>query len=156
MNDYIDIYTGEMKPEDIRKGVIDVLISNQAFREAEFVLWLDSITGYRQIKLKDESEWIVRKSDEVERYVHIHASRRGPYTIRFKGSTLKTELMTLVVSADLFYNLLFSTVIDFPDIFIVKIHRPFFETHILNPVEKSVFSYLEIFSIDMERIGMPV
>ena len=93
MNDYIDIYSGEMKPEDIRKGVIEVLISNQAFREAEFVLWLDSHTGYRQIKLKDESERIVRKSDEVERYVYIHPSRRGPNTIRFKGSTLKTVLM---------------------------------------------------------------
>ena len=89
-NNYIDIYTGEMTPEEIGNQLIGVLKSNQAFHEDDFTRWLGSPDGYRMIRLDDLSEWIVRKSAEAERYIHIHPARTGSSTIRFKGSTLKT------------------------------------------------------------------
>ncbi|MBA4409818.1 MAG: hypothetical protein Q8S54_03745 [Bacteroidota bacterium] len=89
-NNYIDIYTGAMTPEAISEAVIEILKSNQVFREDDFSPWVDSKNGYRQIKLADRSVWVVRKSNEVERYIHLHPAREGPFTIRFKGSTLKT------------------------------------------------------------------
>ena len=89
-NNYNDIYTGNMTPETIGKAVIDFLKSNQVFQVDDFTHWLGSKTGYRQIKLGDLSEWVVRRSNEAERYIHIHPARSGPFSIRFKGSTLKT------------------------------------------------------------------
>lgn len=92
-NNYIDIYTGTMTPEAIGKAVIDILKSNQAFQADDFFRWIDSKTGYRQIQLEDRSEWVVRRSAETERYIHLHPARDGQYTIRFKGSTLKTAYL---------------------------------------------------------------
>jgi hypothetical protein len=89
-NNYIDIYTGTMTPEAISHGVIDLLKSNQLFQLDDFTRWVDSINGYQQIKLEDQSEWVVLKSNEDERYIHIHPARMGPFSMRFKGSTLKT------------------------------------------------------------------
>lgn len=92
-NNYIDIYSGTMTPKAIGNAVIDILKSNQVFQADDLIRWVDSKNGYRQIKLDDRSEWVVRKSNEVERYIHLHPARNGPYTIRFKGSTLKTAYL---------------------------------------------------------------
>lgn len=89
-NNYIDIYTGEMTPESIGNAVIDILKSKQVFRPVEFAQWFDSTNGYQQIQLEDHSEWVVRRSFEPERYIHLHPSRTSLFTTRFKGSTLKT------------------------------------------------------------------
>jgi hypothetical protein len=89
-NNYVDIYTGTMTPNAIGNAVISVLKSNQALQLDDFSLWVARKNGYRQIKLEDQSEWVVRKSSEPERYIHIHPARTGQFTIRFKGSTLKT------------------------------------------------------------------
>lgn len=89
-NNYIDIYTGRMTPETIGNAIIDILKSNQVFQVDDFTCWVASKNGYHQIKLEDRSEWVVRRSTEAERYIHIHPTRTGAFTIRFKGSTLKT------------------------------------------------------------------
>ncbi len=95
-NNYIDIYTGVMMPGDIGKAVISILKSNHALQKDDFTRWVVLRNGYRKIKLEDHSEWVVRKSIDPERYIHIHPARTGPFTIRFKGSSLKTafELKT--------------------------------------------------------------
>ncbi len=92
-NNYIDIYTGEMTPEAIGSSVIAILKSRQVCQLDAFTRWLGSSNGYRQIILEDHSEWIVRRSIESERYIHLHPSRSGPLTTRFKGSTLKTVFL---------------------------------------------------------------
>lgn len=89
-NNYIDIYTGKMTPEAISKAVIGILKTNHVFYIDDFTRWVDSKNGYQEIKLEDQSEWVVRKSNEEERYIHLHPARTGPFSIRFKGSTLKT------------------------------------------------------------------
>lgn len=92
-NNYIDIYMGMLTPEFIVNGVVDILKSNQVFHFEDFCSWIASKNGYQQIKLEDHSEWIIRKGDIAERYIHIHPTRTGPLTARFKGSTLKTIYM---------------------------------------------------------------
>ena len=99
-NNYIDIYTGPMTPESIGNAVIDILKSNRVFKADDFTRWVDIKNGYRQIKLEDQSEWIVRKSNEDERFIHLHPAREGPFTIRFKGSTLKTAYLLKTGSKD--------------------------------------------------------
>ena len=89
-SNYIDVYTGELTPELICNAVIDTLKSNRIFQEENFNRWILETKGYRQLKLNDQSEWIIRKGNEPGRYIHIHPSKTGPFTLRFKGSTLKT------------------------------------------------------------------
>ena len=95
-NNYIDIYTGSITHEAIGNAIIGILKSKQVFLADDFTRWVDSTNGYRQIKLEDGSEWIVRKSKEADRYIHIHPTRTGPFTIRLKGSTLKTAYLLKV------------------------------------------------------------
>lgn len=100
-NNYIDIYTGTMTPEAIGNAVVVILKLKQVFQEEDFSRWVDSKNGYRQIKLEDQSEWVVRKSIEAKRYIHLHPARNGPFTIRFKGSTLKTAYLLKTSFSDL-------------------------------------------------------
>ena len=89
-NNYIDLYTGSLTSNEIGIEVIEILKSLQVFTPDEFAHWVNAHNGYRPINLKDQSEWVVRESNESERYIHLHPSRTGPLFIRFKGSTLKT------------------------------------------------------------------
>ncbi|HET6560013.1 MAG TPA: hypothetical protein VFG54_21985 [Prolixibacteraceae bacterium] len=95
-NNYVDIYYGSMTPAAIADGVIEVLKSKQVLPAVDFTRWVDSNNGYRQVTLPDHSKWIVRRSNEVDRYIHIHPSRSGACTIRFKGSSLKTVYLLKV------------------------------------------------------------
>jgi len=99
-NNNIDIYTGRMTPEDIGLAIIYFLKSNQVVQTDAFTRWLGSSNGYRQITLEDHSEWIVRRSNESERYIHLHPARSGPLTTRFKGSTLKTVYLLKATLSD--------------------------------------------------------
>lgn len=99
-NNYIDIYTGHFTPEKIGKEVIRVLESNRVFQQNEFNHWVDSQSGYRQIELNDKSVWLIRKGLDPDRYIHIHPSRTGRFTVRFKGSTLKTVYLLKINSSN--------------------------------------------------------
>lgn len=100
-NNYIDIYTGTITPAAISNSVISILKSNQALDANASNHWVATKNGYRQITLEDRSEWIVRKSNETERYIHLHPARTGPFTMRFKGSTLKTVYLLKTISPEI-------------------------------------------------------
>jgi len=72
---------------------------NQAFQEDDFIRLVDSKNGYHQISLEDGSEWIVRKCNEPDRYIHLHPAWEGLFSIRFKGSTLKTAYLLKIRSS---------------------------------------------------------
>ena len=94
-NNNMDIYTGMMAPDVICNSVTAIVKSYMVIDEGDFIRWLGSAKGYRQIELEDKSAWIVRKSNETERYIHIHPAHTGPFTVRFKGSTLKTVYLLI-------------------------------------------------------------
>jgi hypothetical protein len=87
-----------LTPENIVNAIINILKSNQVLQLNDFMHWVASKSGYQQIKLEDQSEWVVRKSNNIERYIHIHPTRTGPFTIRFKGSALKTAYLLKINS----------------------------------------------------------
>lgn len=89
-NNYIDLYTGSLTSKEITLEVIEVLKSAGVLDAERFTPWVEANHGYRKITLSDGSEWIVRAGKEIDRYVHLHPSRTGPHSVRFKGSTLKT------------------------------------------------------------------
>lgn len=89
-NNYLDLYTGSLTSTQIALEVIAALKSIHVLDAEKFIPWVEANHGYRKIILSDQSEWIVRAGNESERFVHLHPSRTGPYSVRFKGSTLKT------------------------------------------------------------------
>jgi len=92
-NNYIDIYTGILTPEAIGNAIVEIIKSKQAFEVDDFARWVASGNGYQLIQLEDQSEWVVRKSNEYKRYIHLHPARTGPLMTRYKGSSLKTLYM---------------------------------------------------------------
>lgn len=92
-NNYIDIYSGNLTPEEIVVQVSNLLESINKLSKSGFRKWVNETNGYRQIQLTDGSEWIVRESMEEDQYIHLHPARTGKFSSRFKGSTLKTALM---------------------------------------------------------------
>ena len=95
-NNYIDIYTGKMTPAEIGHAVIAILKSTRVLQSDDFSLWVALSKGYRTILLQDGSEWVVRIANDQERYIHLHPARTGRFTMRFKGSTLKTVCLLKV------------------------------------------------------------
>jgi hypothetical protein len=89
-NNYIDLYTGSLTSIEVAQDVIAILKSMQVLDAEKFSSWVEANHGYRKIIISDQSEWVVRAGNEKERFVHLHPSRTGPHSIRFKGSTLKT------------------------------------------------------------------
>jgi len=88
-NNYIDIYTGNLTPEDIGNEVVRVLQVQRVLQACTFERWVGSANGYRQIELHDRSFGCPQK--RRGRSVHSYSSGTDrPFTIRFKGSTLKT------------------------------------------------------------------
>lgn len=92
-NNYIDIYTGQLSPEQISNEILSELKFKDKLLLPHFKTWIASSRGYRMIRLTDHSEWIIRESDDERRYIHVHPARTGPLSFRLKGSTLKTLLL---------------------------------------------------------------
>lgn len=92
-NNYIDFYTGLLTPREVSGQVVSALKLSGHYQLISFDRWLAEVKYYRVISLSDGSQWIVRRGEDDERYIHIHPARTGLFTIRIKGSTLKTVFM---------------------------------------------------------------
>lgn len=99
-NNYNDVYTGALSPTAIGKEIIRILTKEKVLRKDDFDRWLKINNGYRKLSLEDGSEWIVRLGNEDERYIHLHPSRDGKHTVRFKGSSLKTVFLMKTMQKD--------------------------------------------------------
>jgi hypothetical protein len=99
-NNYVDVYFGTMTPNEIAGEAISFLKSVKAILPGDFTRWVAASKGYRKVNLHDGSEWIIRKSDDTERFIHIHPARSGQFVFRFRGSTLKTVCLLKKISGD--------------------------------------------------------
>ena len=89
----IDIYTGSMDPGTIGHAIISILTSKGVYPQAQFKSWLAERKGFFTVPIEDGSEWVLLLNQDPDRYIHIHPARTGPFTCRFKGSTLKTAYL---------------------------------------------------------------
>jgi len=89
-HNYIDIYTGRLSSDEICRLITTIARRDGFFSREEFDNWLKSSRGHRYMCIEDGSIWIILRGDDDERYIHIHPAKSGPYSIRFKGATLKT------------------------------------------------------------------
>jgi hypothetical protein len=88
-NNVLDLYTGELSPEEIKEEIIIKLHPFKVTTQAEFALWLGN-SEYKTIILKDESIWVLRKGIQGEEFIHAHPARTGKNVMRTTGSAWKT------------------------------------------------------------------
>jgi len=89
-HNHVDIYTGSISSNDISDSVIISLKEKGVYNKEDYEYWVRTGKGYRVLILDDNSIWILRIGDTAERYIHFHPARSGKFTVRFRGSTLKT------------------------------------------------------------------
>ena len=91
----IDFYTGELTVENICAECVHFFKTKNINDKISFANWLYPLE-YRKIELGDSSEWIIKESNDTERYIHIHPAKHSPHTIRVRAATLKTVVVLMI------------------------------------------------------------
>jgi hypothetical protein len=95
-SNYIDIYTGSLSPNEILESIEIELNGKELLNKTAYSNWVGT-DGYKVLKLKDGSEWILREGISEEYYIHIHPARFTPHSIRLHGNSYKTALILYVL-----------------------------------------------------------
>lgn len=88
----MDMYTGHLSPEAIFEEIISQLAAQEMHLPATFAAATAARQGYLEVTLSDTSRWVLRLSDDPERYIHLHPGRYSPHTLRIKAAALKTAM----------------------------------------------------------------
>lgn len=91
----LDFYTGCLSVESIVDECDRYFFERQINEKTAFLNWLQPVE-YRKIVLSDISQWIVKRGNDNEKFIHIHPAKQSPHTIRMRAATLKT-VVTLMI-----------------------------------------------------------
>jgi hypothetical protein len=93
----MDIYSGNLSPDDIMEEIMNFLISNGLAEKDIFSQWTGKDPlNFKTISFSDGSRWILKFFDNEVRYVHSFPARNSPYTFRIKANTLKSAILYLI------------------------------------------------------------
>ncbi len=96
----MDLYTGGLSPGEIGAGVLDRLRADDLLDPNVFREWVSENRRYRVVTLPaDGSAWVLRFGEEGGRYIHVHAGRWTPHTLRVRANVLKTAVLALAGGA---------------------------------------------------------
>lgn len=87
----IDLYLGKLSVKEICNECINWLKREKISDPEELKKWLNQ-KKYGKIELSDHSVWVIKEGINNKRYVHIHPAKNSPFSIRVRGTTLKTVL----------------------------------------------------------------
>lgn len=96
----VDMYTGELSPEEIIMSIDLELKQKQAYKKPDFIGWLNN-AEFQLITLSDSSVWIVRLGLEDDRYIHFHPARNSSNAVRIHGNSWKTAVVIKLLYPDL-------------------------------------------------------
>lgn len=94
-NNLFDFYLGYLTPGQVCTASLNFFKTNNISTETDFYNWLDQ-SEWKKITLHDESEWLIKRGNQAERYIHIHPAKFSQHTIRVRAATLKTVLALCV------------------------------------------------------------
>jgi hypothetical protein len=94
-NNYVDIYTGYFSPQQIIQAIQEKLKTLQVLTRKDFSLWLNN-NEFQLVNIPDGSVWVLRKSIEKNRFIHVHPARNSPNTIRVHGNSWKTAVVAKI------------------------------------------------------------
>ncbi len=94
----MDIYSGQLRPDEIFGEINSFLISSGLKSKELFMNWTGpGHNDYRIVTLSDSSSWMLKYHDHPSHYVHIFPARSSPYTFRVKANTLKSAILYIIV-----------------------------------------------------------
>lgn len=92
----MDLYTGALSPAAIAARLVASLQADNLLQPQPYRTWVEANGGYRTLTFaEDNSCWVLRGSDEAERFVHLHPGRWTPETRRVRATVLKSAVMVL-------------------------------------------------------------
>lgn len=104
-----DLYYGSLSVEEICSEFVQFAKENNLNSPERLVEWLLPY-GYRKVTLADNSVWVVRQGVNPDRFLHIHPAKYSPYTIRVRGTTLKTVAGLYLSGTDIQHESLLESV----------------------------------------------
>ncbi len=94
-NNLFDFYLGDLSPKQIACLSIDYFNRKNINDINAFNSWLGQ-REWKKISLPDESEWLIKKGNLPDRYIHIHPAKYSKHSIRLRAATLKTVLVLCI------------------------------------------------------------
>jgi hypothetical protein len=91
----LDLYFGNLTVEEICRELIQILKKNKRLEKKQYLKWLGP-KSYNKIRCSDGSDWLAKKGNLPERFVHIHPAKNSVFTIRVRGTTLKTIIALFI------------------------------------------------------------
>jgi hypothetical protein len=85
----IDMYCGKLTTDEICRQCLDFAEKKSLSSAEKLNNWLET-KEFRKITLSDNSEWVIKQGLASARFLHIHPAKYSPFTIRVRGTTLKT------------------------------------------------------------------
>jgi hypothetical protein len=95
----MDVYTGQLSVSDVLNEAVTYLADHDLLSHERFMKWTGTgFSDFRNLHLSDESEWILKYNNSIQKYVHIFPARFGPHTFRVKANTLKSAILYIILS----------------------------------------------------------
>lgn len=99
-SNHLDIYTGDLTPEQLIQAFEDVIRKHKITSRSEFSSWIGKLE-FQLVTLTDSSVWVLREGMEDELYIHIHPARNVPNALRIHGNSWKTAIVLKIFYPDL-------------------------------------------------------
>jgi len=94
-----DYYYGDLDVVEIGWEIIKRLKEKDLFDRGRYTTWINShVSKFRNLVIKDGSEWTLLTGDEDRSYIHIHPARYSKNTIRVRFLALKTAILLKAMS----------------------------------------------------------
>jgi hypothetical protein len=95
-----DVYIGRLSPSQIISEILSLPEISACKTKEDFKkLIVASGKDYFEKILSDGSAWTFRLGEDDVKYIHVHPSRKSPFTVRVRASSLKTA-----VTYHIYYN----------------------------------------------------
>ncbi|MDX8340215.1 hypothetical protein SLH46_13530 [Draconibacterium sp. IB214405] len=94
-NNLFDFYLGLLSSEKIAVLCNEYFNNRNINNLQSFNTWMGQ-RDWKKIQLPDESEWLIKRGNLEERYIHIHPAKYSKHTIRVRAATLKTVLVLCI------------------------------------------------------------
>jgi hypothetical protein len=96
-NNLIDLYCGKLGVEEISRQCLCFAENEGLTTEEKLKNWLLP-KEFKKIRLSDNSEWVIKQGVDSGRFLHIHPAKFSPFSVRVRGTTLKTVLALKIFS----------------------------------------------------------
>ncbi|MGM0612936.1 MAG: hypothetical protein ACQESM_05470 [Bacteroidota bacterium] len=97
-NSVTDFYYGTMDIDSICNELKTKLVRLKAFEKEAYYNWIIKQDPYFCFRISDGSNWLMRKGNQNERYIHIHPGKHSHKTKRLKSRSLRIALSMIYFS----------------------------------------------------------